>query len=168
MEEMRWYFSALTACRKGKSGDKLVLHNSKTLCTFPFLQEIMQRTTAYFPHQNKCFINYVFCWNWAVKNPAWTRLDSLAWQINNLTKTQICFVWIIHEYFGKLTKTGKTLHTMWFKKIVFCDRKGEFSHLSCTLFNWINELMKGQLQRFSDQCFTQYIFVTGLTLVPIV
>ena len=29
-----------------------------------------------FPHQNKGFINYVFCRNWAVRNPAATRLDS--------------------------------------------------------------------------------------------
>ena len=30
-------------------------------------------------HHNKGFINYVFCRNWAVRNPAGTRLDSLAW-----------------------------------------------------------------------------------------
>ena len=29
-----------------------------------------------FPHQNKGFINYVFCRNWAVRNLAGTRLDS--------------------------------------------------------------------------------------------
>ena len=31
------------------------------------------------PHQNKDFINYVFCRNWAVRKPAGIRLDSLAW-----------------------------------------------------------------------------------------
>ena len=29
-----------------------------------------------FSHHNKGFINYVFCRNWAVRNPAGTRLDS--------------------------------------------------------------------------------------------
>ena len=29
-----------------------------------------------FSHQNTGFINYVFCRNWAVRNPAGTRLDS--------------------------------------------------------------------------------------------
>ena len=30
----------------------------------------------YFSHTNKGFINYIFCRNWAVRNPAGTRLDS--------------------------------------------------------------------------------------------
>ena len=29
-----------------------------------------------FSHHNKGFINFVFCRNWAVRNPAGTRLDS--------------------------------------------------------------------------------------------
>ena len=32
-----------------------------------------------FSHHNKGFINYSFCRNRAVRNPAGTRLDSLAW-----------------------------------------------------------------------------------------
>ena len=32
-----------------------------------------------FSHHNKGFINFVFCRNWAVRNPAGTMLDSLAW-----------------------------------------------------------------------------------------
>ena len=36
----------------------------------------MQRKAPQFSHHNKCFINYVFCRNWAVRNPAVTRLDS--------------------------------------------------------------------------------------------
>ena len=32
-----------------------------------------------FPPKNKGFINYVSYRNWAVRNPAETRLDSLAW-----------------------------------------------------------------------------------------
>ena len=35
-------------------------------------------STTLLPYQNKGFVNYVFCNNWAVRNPAGTRLDSLA------------------------------------------------------------------------------------------
>ena len=38
--------------------------------------EIFHLSSSY---QNKGFINYVFSRNWAVRNPAGTRLDSLAW-----------------------------------------------------------------------------------------
>ena len=33
--------------------------------------------SANLPHQNKIFTNYVSCRNWAVRNPAGTRLDSI-------------------------------------------------------------------------------------------
>ena len=36
----------------------------------------MQRNAHQFSHQNKGFINYVFCRNRAVRSPAGTRLDS--------------------------------------------------------------------------------------------
>ena len=36
----------------------------------------MQEMPPQFSHHNKGFINYVFCRNWAVRNPAGTRLDS--------------------------------------------------------------------------------------------
>ena len=36
----------------------------------------MQRNAPKFSHHNKGFINYVFCRNWDVRNPAGTRLDS--------------------------------------------------------------------------------------------
>ena len=36
----------------------------------------MEKASPNFPHQNKGFINYVFCRNWAVRNHAGTRLDS--------------------------------------------------------------------------------------------
>ena len=35
-----------------------------------------RETPSQFSHQNKGFINYVSCRNWAVRNPAGTRLDS--------------------------------------------------------------------------------------------
>ena len=43
--------------------------------TFP-LGKQWSESSPNFPHQNKGFINYVFCRNWAVRNPAGTRLDS--------------------------------------------------------------------------------------------
>ena len=36
-------------------------------------------TPSKFTNNNKGFINYVFCRNWAVRNSGGTRLDSLAW-----------------------------------------------------------------------------------------
>ena len=38
-------------------------------------RKAIKRSTKYFPIK-KGFINYVFCRNWAVGNPAGTRLDS--------------------------------------------------------------------------------------------
>ena len=44
---------------------------------FPFLQEgSKDKHHPISPQKNKGFINYVFCRNWAVRNPAGTRLDS--------------------------------------------------------------------------------------------
>ena len=31
------------------------------------------------PLHNKVVINYIFCRNWAFRNPGGTRLDSLSW-----------------------------------------------------------------------------------------
>ena len=81
-----------------KSRDKSFLH-SKPIYTFLLLQKINKEkigsmknglvSTFPFLHEknaekpnlschNKGFINYVFCKNWSVRNPAGTRLDSLA------------------------------------------------------------------------------------------
>ena len=38
-----------------------------------------KETPPWFSQDNKGFINYIFCINKAVRNPAGTRLDSLAW-----------------------------------------------------------------------------------------
>ena len=43
-----------------------------------------RETSPQFSYQNKVFINYVFGRNWAVRNPAGTRLDSLTSEINKL------------------------------------------------------------------------------------
>ena len=70
-------FLCIASMGKKKSGDMSILHHSKLLYTFPFLQEsngVKHHPIS--PHQNKGFINYVFCRNWAVRNPAGTRLES--------------------------------------------------------------------------------------------
>ena len=46
---------------------------------FPFSMQAIQRNPSYYSHHNKGFINYVFCRNWAVRNLAGIRLDTLAW-----------------------------------------------------------------------------------------
>ena len=53
--------------------EKTCLHFSCSPCNQ--CREIV----PHFSHHNKGFINNVFCINWAVRNPAGTRLDSLAW-----------------------------------------------------------------------------------------
>ena len=46
---------------------------------FPFYIKVMHVNNNYYNHDNKGFINYVFCRKWAVRNPAGTRQDFLAW-----------------------------------------------------------------------------------------
>ena len=52
-----------TSMVKKKSEDKFIFHPSSF-------------QPANFPTKNKGFINYVFCRNWAVRDPTGTRLDS--------------------------------------------------------------------------------------------
>ena len=40
------------------------------------LRKALKEAPANILQKNKGFINYVFCRNWAVRNPAGTRLDS--------------------------------------------------------------------------------------------
>ena len=59
-----------------KNGDMFIIHHQASLhVTFPPRKQ-WSEASPNFPHQNKGFINYVFCRNWAVRNPAGTRLDS--------------------------------------------------------------------------------------------
>jgi hypothetical protein len=58
---------------KRESGDKSFFSSFQLLDASHFLQEAPPNS----PNQNKGFINYIFCRNWAVRNPAGTRLDSL-------------------------------------------------------------------------------------------
>ena len=52
--------------------------DGKWTCLHLFFSSDKQcrETLSEFSHHNKGFINYVFCRNWAVRNPAGTRLDS--------------------------------------------------------------------------------------------
>ena len=54
--------------------------------TFP----ICNVSPPQFSHQNKIFIIYIFFRNWAVRNPAGTRLDSLAW---SLISVELAWLW---------------------------------------------------------------------------
>ena len=74
---MEFLFIALM--EKKKSEGKSICHPS----SFPILpfssRKAVKRNTTQFPLSYIVFINYIFCRNWAVRNPAGTRLDSLAW-----------------------------------------------------------------------------------------
>ena len=64
-----------------------------------------------FSYHNKGFINYVFCRNWAVRNPAGTRLDSSL--VNKQVAFTGAFIEGVHWTFtevntGAFTYTGKT------------------------------------------------------------
>ena len=59
--------------------EKLGRMTNGLVYTFPFLHTNNAEKSHLNPHHNKSFINYCFCRNWAVRNPAGTSLDSLAW-----------------------------------------------------------------------------------------
>ena len=69
-------FLFILSMGKKKSEDNSICHSS----SFPILplssRKAVKRSTNQFPPKTKGFINYVFCRNWAVRNPAGTRLDS--------------------------------------------------------------------------------------------
>ena len=68
-------FVCIACMEKRISWDKSIFHLSK-----PFHPGKQWRwASCYIPHQNKGFIDHSFCSNWAVRNFAGTRLDSLAW-----------------------------------------------------------------------------------------
>ena len=75
--ELRWSFSALPQWRKGKveTSPFFILSASWWFPFPPGSQWIEAPPDS--PNQNKGFINYFFCRNWAVRNPAETRVDSL-------------------------------------------------------------------------------------------
>ena len=76
--EIRRQFSKLFP--GGKDMCKESLNYVKLTClhfSFSTCSQCREIPPQFF-HHNKSFLNYVICTNWAVRNPARTRLDSLA------------------------------------------------------------------------------------------
>ena len=71
---MEFFF--IPSMEKKKSEDKTICNPS----SFPIhplsFRKVVKRSTTQIPPKNIGFINHVFCRNWAVRNPALTRLDS--------------------------------------------------------------------------------------------
>ena len=79
---MDFLFNA--SMEKKKPEEKSICHPSSFLI---FLQEgRKEKHQPISPQTNKGFINYVFCRNWAVRNPAGNRLDS-----SSLVNKQVAF-----------------------------------------------------------------------------
>ena len=70
-------FHCIVAMEKKKSGDEFIFHTFGFMILPRSFREALNRTLPNSPNQNKGFLNYVFCRNWAVRNPAGTRLDSV-------------------------------------------------------------------------------------------
>ena len=77
MGELRWSFFFIASIKKKKSEGKFICHSS-SFSIFPLSSRKDRKDKHHpiFPHQNKGLINYVFCRNWPVRNPAGTRQDS--------------------------------------------------------------------------------------------
>ena len=69
-------FLFIASMEKKKSKDKSICHPSSFSILLLSSRKAVKEAPANFPQINKVFINYVFCRNWAVRNPAGTRLDS--------------------------------------------------------------------------------------------
>ena len=68
-------FLFIASMEKKKSEDKSIRHPSSFSILPLSCRKAVKEAPANFS-QKKGFINYVFCRNWAVRNPAGTRLDS--------------------------------------------------------------------------------------------
>ena len=69
-------FLFITSTEKKKSEGKSICHPSRVLIIPLSSRKTVKTSTIKISPKNKGFINYVFCRNWAVRNPAGTRLDS--------------------------------------------------------------------------------------------
>ena len=69
-------FLFIASTEKKKSEDKSIRHPSSFSILSFSSRKAVKEAPANFPQKNKGFINYVFCRNWAVRNPAGTRLAS--------------------------------------------------------------------------------------------
>ena len=77
MGELLTEFLFIVSMEKKKSVRKSICHPFR----FPILplssrKAVKTSTIQFPPKKNKGFINYVFCRNWTVRNPAGTRLNS--------------------------------------------------------------------------------------------
>ena len=66
------------------SEDKSIRHPVSFSILPLFSRKVVREAPVNFPQKKKVLINYVFCRNWAVRNPAVTRLDS-----SSLVKKQV-------------------------------------------------------------------------------
>ena len=71
---MDFLFTA--SMEKKNSEDKSICHPSSIPILPLSSRKAVKTSTIQFSPKNKGFINYVFCKNWAVRNPAGTRVDS--------------------------------------------------------------------------------------------
>ena len=67
------FFSLLQ--REEKSKDMSICHPSSFLILPLSSRKALKEAPSHFPRKNKGFINFVFCINWAERNPFGTRLD---------------------------------------------------------------------------------------------
>ena len=74
--EIGWCFFYCLPGGKGEVSKSWKDDEMTCLYLFVFSMEEMKRNSILVFHQNKGFINYVFCRNWGVRNPAGTRLDT--------------------------------------------------------------------------------------------
>ena len=72
------------ASMKKKNIDHFICHPSSFSILACSSRKAVKEAPVNFPQKNKGFINNVFCTNWDVKNPSWTRLDS-----SSLVKKQV-------------------------------------------------------------------------------
>ena len=72
---MEFVFIALME-KKKKVKTMSICHSSSFSILSLFSRKAVKEASANFLQENKRFINYVFCRNWAVRNPTGTRLYS--------------------------------------------------------------------------------------------
>ena len=126
MGELRWSFSALPQWikRKVETCPFFILSVS---WYFPFPSgkhriEALPNS----PNQIKGFLNYVFCRNWDVRNPAGTKLDSSS-LINKqaVFLAPVRFIGLVWYFLGKFSYSIKT-------------RMFKFFHINVSGTNWNN------------------------------
>jgi hypothetical protein len=70
-------FLGIASMEKKKCGEESIFHPFILLILPSSSRKAVNRSTTQIPQSKQGFLNYVFCKNWAVRNPAGTRLDSV-------------------------------------------------------------------------------------------